>query len=386
LAPAPAEGERLRVRFFAALVLVWTGSARADDLSASAAVGAGAQGTATYGALELHVDQAWRTEHLDLGMRGVWDSGAFRRSDWASIADAVTIVRDFGATAELDGGGHLAIAAGALAPSHVGRLVDGYRSTLDDRWRTGVRTAAATEDTDAVLEIDDVLDPTVIAGAVDYQVAAPWRAHLAIALDPTAPALALQTRVATSVEAGASYRIESETARTDLGASLVAELGLGFTAVGYAESTIIRGDTRYTLRGDARGGSGTAGNMFGPLYRVERLTMWQRAHAGELDGGSIGATAGVAISNGWLELGARARPGLGALATVNAGTARAKRVQAAVWAAASSHDGAGAAELRVVWAKRLFSALQAARIYQFTDPMQPTAVWSVTAWFGASSS
>jgi hypothetical protein len=64
----------------------------------------------------------------------------------------------------------------------------------------------------------------------------------------------------------------------------------------------------------------------------------------------------------------------------------AKRIQAAVWAAASSHDGAGAAELRVVWAKRLFSAVQAARIYQFTDPMQPAAVWSLTAWFGASSS
>ncbi|HEY6036744.1 MAG TPA: hypothetical protein VIV58_20845, partial [Kofleriaceae bacterium] len=79
------------------------------------------------------------------------------------------------------------------------------------------------------------------------------------------------------------------------------------------------------------------------------------------------------------------RPGLGTLATINAGTAMAKRLQAAVWAAASPHDAAGAGELRVVWAKRLFSALQAARIYQFTDPMQPAAVWSVTAWFGAAS-
>lgn len=374
------------MRLWAALVLLWATSARADDLSASAAVGAGAQGTAMYGALELHVDQAWRTAHLDLGLRGVWDDGAFRRTDWSSIADAITIVRDFTATDELEDGGHLSIAAGGLAPSHVGRLVDGYRATLDDRWRTGVRAAAVTEDTDAVIELDDVLDPVVIAGAADYAVAAPWRAHVAVAIDPTAPARALETRIASSVEAGASYRIASDSARTDLGASIIAELGLGFTAVAYVDSTIVRDDVRYTLRGDARGGSGTAGNMFGPLYRVERVALWQRAHDGELEGGSLGATAGVAIPNGWLELGVRTRPGLGTLGTINAGTAMAKRIQAAVWAAASSHDGAGAAELRVVWAKRLFSAVQAARIYQFTDPMQPAAVWSLTAWFGASSS
>lgn len=374
-----------RFRLGAALALLSASAAHADDLSASAAVGAGAQGSAMYGALELHLDRAWSAAHLDLGLRGVWDDGAFRRSDWASIADAVTIVRDFAATDELEGGGHLAIAAGGLAPSHVGRLVDGYRATLDDRWRTGVRASAVTEDTEAVLEIDDVLDPVVIAGAADYAVAAPWHGHLAVAVDPTAPARALATRIASSVEAGASYRIESESARTELGASIIAELGLGFTAVGYVDSTIVRGDVRYTLRGDARGGSGTAGNMFGPLYRVERVALWQRAHDGELEGGSFGAAAGVANPNGWLELGVRSRPGLGGLATINAGTAMAKRLQAAVWAAASPHDAAGAAELRVVWAKRLFSAIQAARIYQFTDPMQPAAVWSVTAWFGAAS-
>ncbi|HEY6038192.1 MAG TPA: hypothetical protein VIV58_28115, partial [Kofleriaceae bacterium] len=336
-----------RFRLGAALALLSASAAHADDLSASAAVGAGAQGTATYGALELHLDQAWSAAHLELGLRGVWDDGVFRRSDWASIADAVTIVRDFAATDELSGGGHLAIAAGGLAPSHVGRLVDGYRATLDDRWRTGVRTSAVTEDTEAVLEVDDVLDPVVIAGAADYAVAAPWHAHLAVAVDPTAPARALATRIASSVEAGANYRIESDTARTELGASLIAELGLGFTAVGYADSTIVRGDVRFTLRGDARGGSGTAGNMFGPLYRVERVALWQRAHDGELEGGSLGAAAGVANPNGWLELGVRSRPGLGTLATINAGTAMAKRLQAAVWAAASPHDAVGASELRV---------------------------------------
>jgi hypothetical protein len=60
-----------------------------------------------------------------------------------------------------------------------------------------------------------------------------------------------------------------------------------------------------------------------------------------------------------------------------------KHVQAAVWAAANRHDAAGASELRVLWSSKMFSALQAARLYRFE--MDPVAVWSVTAWFGISS-
>jgi len=114
------------------------------------------------------------------------------------------------------------------------------------------------------------------------------------------------------------------------------------------------------------------------------MTLWQRARAGELEGGSLGATVGVAVPGGWCELGLRSRPGLGMLATASAGAPMSKRWQAAMWAAASPNDAAGAAELRVAWAKQLFSAVQAARIYQF-DTAMPTAVWSLTAWFGAST-
>src|SRR5450755_1255868 len=95
------------------------------DVTASASIGAGAQGDATYGALELRLDQQWRDAKLGLGVRGVWDDGVFRRSDWSGISDAVTIVRDFEAIDRLDDGGHLAIAAGVLAPSHIARIADG---------------------------------------------------------------------------------------------------------------------------------------------------------------------------------------------------------------------------------------------------------------------
>jgi hypothetical protein len=199
----------------------------------------------------------------------------------------------------------------------------------------------------------------------------------------------MQTRIATAIEAGASRRFATPSSRTDVGMSILAELGLGFSAVGYVESSVTSGDVRYTLRADARGGSGTTGAMFGPLYRVERVDLYQRAHAGELEGGGLGADLGVSVPAGWFELGLRSRPGLGMLATASAGAPMSKRWQAAMWAAASSDDAAGAAELRVAWAKQLFSAVQAARIYQFTDPpsgmMMPNAVWSVTAWFGAQT-
>ena len=360
------------------------GSARADDTSASASIGAGAQGDATYGALELRLDQQWRDTRLQLGARGVWDDGVFRRSDWSSIADLVTIVRDFEAVDRLEDGGHLAIAAGALTPSHVARIADGYRTTLDDRWRTGVRTAAVTADTEASLEIDDVLDPALIAGAVNYQVAPPYGAHVAFAIDPQQPT-AMGTRVAGTIEIGASRRMETDNSRTDAGISMISELGLGFSAVGYVDTMVMSGDTRYTLRADLRGGSGTAGAMFGPLYRIERLSIYERARKGELEGGGLGGTVGVQDPVGWLELGLRSRPGLGTLGTISAGVPMSKRWQAAMWAAASTSDAAGAGELRVAWAKQLFSALQVARIYNFTDPTMPTAVWSVTAWFGASS-
>jgi hypothetical protein len=377
------------MRSLVGCAVLLAGSSAYADVAASASIGAGAQGDATYGALELRLDQEWRDAKLGLGVRGVWDEGVFRRSDWSGISDAVTIVRDFEAIDRLDDGGHLAIAAGMLAPSHVARIADGYRSTLDDRWRTGVRTAAVTDDTEASLEIDDVLDPVLIAGAVNYQLAPPYGAHVAVAIDPTAPTTGTDTRVAGTVEMGASRRFESQHSRTDVGASIIAELGLGFSAVGYVDSSIMFDDTRYTLRADARGGSGTTGAMFGPLYRVERLgsngmTLWQRARAGELEGGSLGATVGVAVPAGWFELGLRSRPGLGMLATASAGAPMSKRWQAALWAAASPNDAAGAGELRVAWAKQLFSAVQAARIYQF-DAAMPTAVWSLTAWFGAST-
>src|SRR5262245_14166079 len=56
----------------------------AADVSVGASVGAGAQGSSGYSALELRLDGSWPQARLGLGARGVWDDAVFRRSDWSS--------------------------------------------------------------------------------------------------------------------------------------------------------------------------------------------------------------------------------------------------------------------------------------------------------------
>ncbi len=363
-----------------AIIAALAAAAQADAPSLGAAIGAGAQGEATYGAIELRLDAAWPGVQLGLGARGVWDGGVFRRADWASAADLVTVVRDLELVHQIDGA-TLALAAGRLAPAQVGHLVDGYRAALDDRWRTGARTALWSRDVDAEAEIDDVLDPAVVAAAARWRFAPPWGAQLAIAADPSAT---------TAIEAGVVHRLEAEHARLDVGGSIVAEVSLGASAVVYGDAAAERDGVRWTVRADARAGTGSVGSLFGPLYRVERLAhagempLYDRARRGELAGFGTGGAIGAAIPAGWLELGARARPGLGGLVVASGGAPMGRWLQAAAWVAASRRDAAGAAELRLAWAARLYSALQVARIYEL-DAM-PTAAWSVVAWFGASSS
>lgn len=373
---------------FARLVLVLVPAWAHADVSVGASIGAGAQGAATYGALDLRLDAAWPSMRLGLGARGVWDDAVFRRSDWSGPESVVTLVRDFEITRELNDT-MLALAVGGLAPAQVGHIVDGYRVALDDRFRTGVRAAARHEHLDVTLELDDLLDTALVAGGVRYAMAPPWAMYLAFATDPRAPAMR-GARSVTALEAGVGRRVEADRARADVGLSVVAEISLGASAIAFGNAALERGGVTWTASADVRAGTGSVGSLFGPLYRIERLahggraSAWDRARDGELAGASAGFSVGAAVAAGWLELGARTRPGLGGIAFASGGAPMGRWVQAGMWAAIGEHDAAGAAELRVAWANRLFSALQAARIYRF-DAMDPTPLWSVTAWFGATT-
>ncbi len=365
-------------------VLALGGQAAADDgVRIGAAVGAGAQGAATYGALELQLDGLWRGVRIGLGARGVWEGGVFRQRDWSRAAAVVTIVRLFEAqhvfAPDRDGRtiSRIAIAAGGLAPARIAHVADGHRATLDDRPRTGVRTALNTPSLELGLEIDDVIDPAMIGAGGAWQLTTPWGVHAAAAVDPALG----ETRVTSAIEVGVARRWDAVQRRVQLGASIVGEPNDGITAVGFGSLAVEHDEARWTASADVRGGNGTSGAVFGPLYRLERLGLIDRAHGGIAGGIALG----VSVPAFSLSLGGRARPGLGALGTVAIAAPLSSWIQAGGWLAASRAATAGAAEVRVAWARRLSSALQVARMYQTDSPMQPAATWSVTAWFAAST-
>jgi hypothetical protein len=337
------------------LVICLLSATASADVGVIGSVGAGAQGSSTYSALELRLDVTWTRTRLGLGMRGVWDNDVFRTSDWSAPERAITVLRAFETTGKL-GDTKLALAAGALAPARLGHVVDDYHVALDDRWRTGVRATARNEVIDGQVEVDDVLDPAVIGGSVHAEFL-----HAAVAIDPARVAI---------VEAGVHKTFERDGARSELGASVLAELLEGAGAVAYADGAIDYENITWSARAEVR--ATTSGiSPIGPLYRVERLDD-DRHRLG------AGLAVGASTRAWWFQLSARDH-----LLAASAGAPMSKHVQAALWAAANGRDAAGASELRVVWGKRLFSALQGARLYRFE--MDPVPVWSLTAWFGVGS-
>ncbi|MFN0245422.1 MAG: hypothetical protein ACKV2T_00855 [Kofleriaceae bacterium] len=383
------------------LVLLASAHAHAEDVAVGAALGAGGQGDASYGAMELRLDAKWRGVHIGLGGRAVFEGGTFRTREWSRPIDAVTLIRQLEAHL-----GPVALAAGALSPSVLGRVVDGYRATLDDRARTGARVALNTGerpafDLEAIVEIDDVLDPALAGGALACQLAPAWGLRAATAVDPAT------SRVA--IELGGARRRERDDSRIELGASIVGERWLsetpdsppggqdpaamsshvGVGAVGFASVAFDRAGARWTLDADIRAGTGTNGAAFGPLYRAERAAILDDTRAGI----GSGLAASVSGDRGWLSIGGRWRPGLGALGTSSVGAPMGSRWQAAAWIAASPRAIAGAGELRAVWATHLSTSLQLARMY--TDAISPMGTstetsslapaWSATVWFGVST-
>ncbi|MEJ7597204.1 MAG: hypothetical protein WKG01_04775 [Kofleriaceae bacterium] len=351
----------------AILFLLATAATAAADVRVGAAVGAGGQGDASYGALEARLDAETPWFRLGLGARAVWLDGDLRE-DFARPVDAIRIVRLFELAAW---DGQLALAAGGLAPAQLAHVADGHRAALDDRPRTGVRAALTGESLSLALELDDVLDPA-LAGGVLAWVGTRWVARGAAAVDPAFGEAAIELALA--------RRWQRDDARLELGGGGVSEPGFGVAALAFADATIDRGTLRFTGRAELRAGSGSVGAAFGAMHRLERTAIYDHSERGV--GGAI--AAGIAAPAGWLQASLRARPGNGELLTVSAGAPAGRWLQAGAWFATTEAATAGAAELRVAWARRFASAIEVARMYD-TDAMQPAPAWSVTAWFAATS-
>ncbi len=271
------------------------------------------------------------------------------------------------------------------------------------------------------MEIDDVLDPALVGGALVWQVVPAWGLRAATAVDPATDRLAIET--------GAARRWERDDSRVEIGASIIGERWLsgapdsprgsrtsriGLGAVGFTSVAIDRGGARWTIAADLRAGNGTNGAAFGPLYRTERTAILDDGSNGSSSGGAsssrailddaragigAGLSGGVTGDRGWLAIGGRYRPGLGALGTITAGAPMGERLQAGAWIAASPRVMAGAAEIRAVWATHFYSSIQLARMYLESDSTSATdptntmtnalgsraPAWSATIWFGAST-
>ncbi len=321
------------------------------------AVGAGGQGAATYSAVEARLDASWTTGRVGLGARGVWLDGELRTADWDGWK-AIRVLRLF----EMHRDG-LAIAAGGLAPAQLGHVADGYRATLDDRPRTGVRGALNTTQLALGVELDDVIEPHLIGGAVELGTT--WIGCASAAVDPSGVG---------AVEGCVARRWARTGARLDAGGGLVGEQlddGTGTAAIGFVRGAFDARGARWTAELEARAGRGSLGGLFGPLHRIEQ-------HASETGVGAA-ASLGATSDRGWMRVAVRHRA-QGPIATASVGAPAGTYVQVAGWIAASRDRTAGAAELRVAWAKRLTSALEVGRIYD-VDAMDVTPRWTATAWF-----
>jgi hypothetical protein len=347
------------------VLLLYVGVARADGIGAGAAVGAGGQGAATYSAIELGVDAQWHGARLGLGGRGVWIDGEWRDRDWQEASDAVRAVRMLEVRA-----GWFALAGGALAPAQLAHVADGHRAALDDRPRTGARAVANGERVVVSAEIDDVLDPSLVGGAVAWDVTKAVRVHAAAAVDPTA---------ASAIELAMGRTFKGEQAVAEVGGGFVGEPELGAHGIVFADVAIERAGARWFASVEGRAGSGTVGAAFGPLHRLERdLHEGVRGVGGAI---SVGATA---ENVGWVHASVRARPALGTIASAAVGAPMGRWLQAGAWIAATRRYAAGAGELRVAWARRYSTVIEIARMYD-TDAMLPTPAWSATAWFGITT-
>ena len=223
----------------ASLLLLAIATPAAAEVRVGAAVGAGGQGDASYGALEARLDAETSRVRLGLGARAVWLDGELRQ-DFARPIDAIRIVRLF-ELAAWEGG--LALAAGGLAPSQLAHVADGHRAALDDRPRTGVRAALTGESLALALELDDALDPSLAGGMLAWA-GTRWVGRGAAAVDPALGEAAIELSLA--------RRWQRDDARLELGGGGVSEPGFGLAALAFADATIDHGSLRFTGNAELR--------------------------------------------------------------------------------------------------------------------------------------
>jgi hypothetical protein len=352
---------------------------RADHATVQLALGAGSELGAGTALGELRAGYVRPGIAIELAARTRWQRGAFVRADWDGVGDWLALVDRLELSHE-DGGVAGALAGGRLAPVTFGALVDGHSTAaLLDRHAPGVTGGfrAATFIADAL--VDDLTDPSLIAGAGELVIGGAWRVTAGVALDPGVDHGAMPVRGDGQLELGLRWR----TAWLAASAHVLTGVNGDVAAIALGELDVRRGRVRAWARLDARAyrGAGAAA-PFGPLAPIERERMAPAADAGV----ASGLSAAVAIDGlGEFAASARTRGARGSLVTARVALPWWKLVQAGAYAAVAPDAAIAAAEARVAWTSRWFSAVEVGRGYRRADDGALVDQWQATAWFGAAA-
>lgn len=349
---------------------------------AQAAVGAGSDDGGTLALADLRAQWSGPGLVIGLGGRLRWRDGVLIRSDWDDRGDWLGVVRRF----ELAHRGESvsgALAAGQLAPVGEGAVADGYASAaLVDRRAPGAigRIRSDRIGIDAV--VDDVTAPTLVAGGLELGFGPRWRGAIHVAIDPGTAMRADAPHVGAvgMIDVGVRWSHAPFT----LGASVVGASGRATAGVVRAEVAGAHG----RLHGDAalevRAYDGaTAAAPFGPLSVVERERM-------PVDARDTGVATAVAVrvgvdGIGTVEAALRSRGDRGDVLTARLALPWWRWAQAGAYAAVGVRESVVAAEGRIRWSARWFSAVEAGRGYRREDTGTLVGVWQAAAWFGATA-
>jgi hypothetical protein len=352
---------------------------RADHATLQLALGAGSETGAASALGELRAGYVRPGIAIELAARVRWQRGALVRADWDGVGDWLGLV-DRLELAHEDGGVAGALAGGRLAPVTFGVLVDGHSTAaLLDRHAPGVTGGFRAAGFIADALVDDLTDPSLVAGAGELAIAGAWRVTAGVALDPGVDHGMTAVRGDGQLEIGLRRRA----AWLAASAHVITGVHGDVAAVALGEVDVRRGRLRAWGRLDARAYNGAgAAAPFGPLAPVERERMAPASDAGV----ASGISGAVAVDGlGEFAASARTRGARGHLVTARFALPWWRAVQAAAYAAHAPDAAIAAAEARIAWTSRWFSALEAGRGYRRADDGALVGLWQATAWFGAAA-
>ena len=398
---------RALAAILAALLLVVSAPARAQEVTGSGSLGAGMFGPQPASTAEVGLDVAGSGYALGLGARARWlAEDGFRGEDWDELSEQAGVVR-YATGAWSDGDSAVGGALGELGAVTLGHgsIIGGYSSGLDvDHGHLGAQARAHSGPLAGELVVDDLVAPRIGGARASLTAAEDLAVGLAIAGDRAAPAMDGERAAVAAAALDVELRAATggDDARGALFADAVGVVGLGAGLhAGAAGDARVAGEVRLGGRAELRAGSRHyLPGWIGPLYEIERREMIDARGAmapGQLEAARAGGLAGIGAAGALTvdaagvvsgEVGAALRRGVADVVTARVLAPFRERFQAGLWSAAAVDGGrldalALAAEARLELPDRLFLRADLARLVREEEGLL-RPVWLAQVALGAS--